>query len=181
VIGREGQQLGVLSLSDALARAREAESDLVLVAPNAQPPVAKIMDFGKYRYEIQKKEKESKKKQKKTELKQMKFRPKIDENDYQTKLKHIRRFIEEGHLVRVTIMFRGREMAFTEKGLDILNQVVADTANFAKCVSKPKLEGRDMHMSLSPLSEEEVRRIEKQDKIDQKEKVAEEPKTEAEE
>ncbi len=172
MIGKDSQQLGVLTLSDALSRAREAESDLVLVAPGAQPPVAKIMDFGKYRYEIQKKEKESKKKQKKTELKQMKFRPKIDDNDYQTKLKHIRRFIEEGHLVRVTIMFRGREMAFTEKGLEILNQVMADTANFAKCVSKPKLEGRDMHMSLSPMSEDESRRVEKQekDKADQKEK-----------
>lgn len=146
-----------------MSRAREVDLDLVMVAPGAQPPVAKIMDFGKYRYEIQKKDRESKKKQKKTELKQMKFRPKIDENDYNTKVKHIKRFIEEGHQVRVTIMFRGREMAFTEKGLEILNQVVEDTFDFAKCVAKPKLEGRDMHMTLSPLSDEESRKIEKQE------------------
>ncbi len=159
MIGDDGEQLGIMGARDAMYRAREKGLDLVLVAPSANPPVARIMDFGKYRYEIQKKTRESKKKQKKTELKQMKFRPKIDENDYHTKMNHVKRFLGEGHMVRVTIMFRGREMAFTEKGLDILNRVMADTTEIAKCVSKPKLEGRDMHMTLSPLSEIERKKV----------------------
>lgn len=162
VIGDDGQQLGILGYQDALMKARERGLDLVLIVPNAKPPVAKILDFGKYRFEIQKKDKESKKKQKKTELKQMKFRPKIDGNDYQTKLRHVVRFLEDGHMVRVTVMFRGREMAFTEKGKDILDKILEDTKTKAKCTAKAKLEGRDMHMTLSPLAESERRKIEKE-------------------
>ncbi len=162
VIGEEGEQLGILGYQDAIMKARERGLDLVLIVPNAQPPVAKILDFGKYRFEIQKKDKESKKKQKRTELKQMKFRPKIDGNDYQTKLRHVIRFLDDGHMVRVTVMFRGREMAFTEKGKEILDHVLEDTKTRAKCTAKAKLEGRDMHMTLSPLSEAERRKIEKE-------------------
>jgi len=158
VITDSGERLGILKLSDALQKARELNLDLVLVAPNGKPPVAKILDFGKLRYELQKKERDSKKKQKKTELKQMKFRPKIDGNDYNTKLKHILRFLEDGHMVRVTIMFRGREMAFTEKGALILEKVIVDTEHTAKCVARPRMEGRDMHMTLSPLSEFEKKK-----------------------
>lgn len=161
VISDTGERLGILKLSDALIKAKEKSLDLVLVAPNGKPPVAKILDFGKLRYELQKKERDSKKKQKRTELKQMKFRPKIDGNDYNTKLKHIVRFLSDGHMVKVTIMFRGREMAFTEKGAEILEKVIVDTDSIAKCISRPKMEGRDMHMTLSPLSELERKKAPK--------------------
>jgi len=174
VISDDGSQLGILGLAEAISKARAKNLDLVLVSPNANPPVAKILDFGKYRFELQKKDKESKKKQKKTELKQMKFRPKIDGNDYHTKLKHICRFIEAGNMVRVTIMFRGREMVFTDKGKEILEKVIEDTKMIAKCVSKPKMEGRDMHMTLSPLSDAERAKMKKEQEKPEEGNVIEE-------
>jgi translation initiation factor IF-3 len=148
VIGKDGEQIGIMKVNEAISVAKRDNLDLILIAPEAKPPVAKVLDFGKYRYELQKKKKNAKKNQKRTELKQMKFRPKIDEHDYQTKLNHIKRFLKDSNMVKVTIMFRGREMAFTE-----------DTKLSAKVTSKPKLEGRDMHMTLSPISEAEQNRI----------------------
>eukprot|EP00828_Plagiopyla_frontata_P011198 TRINITY_DN16168_c0_g1_i3.p1 TRINITY_DN16168_c0_g1~~TRINITY_DN16168_c0_g1_i3.p1 ORF type:complete len:175 (-),score=14.45 TRINITY_DN16168_c0_g1_i3:194-718(-) len=148
-----------MRVKEAISVASRDNLDLVLVAPEAKPPVAKIVDFGKYRYELQKKKKTAQKNQKKTELKQMKFRPKIDEHDYQTKLNHIKRFLKGSNMVKVTIMFRGREMAFTEKGREILDRIAVDTQLVAKVTAKPKMEGRDMHMTLSPINEAEQNRV----------------------
>jgi translation initiation factor IF-3 len=159
VIGKNGEQIGIMKVREAISVAARDDLDLVLVAPEARPPVAKIVDFGKYRYELQKKKKTAQKNQKKTELKQMKFRPKIDEHDYQTKLNHIKRFLKGSNMVKVTIMFRGREMAFTEKGREILDRVAIDTQLVAKVTAKPKMEGRDMHMTLSPINEVEQNRV----------------------
>ncbi len=131
-------------------KAKEYDLDLVMVAPDADPPVVKIMDYGKYRYEQSKKNKRSRKNQKKNILKQIKFRPKIDEHDYQTKLGHIIRFLKAGNKVRVTIMFRGREMSFVEQGRDILDRVAKDVSEIGVVESKPNLVGRDMFMMLVP-------------------------------
>jgi len=150
LIDEDGKQLGVVPTSKALDIAREKGLDLVLVSPNSNPPVARIMDYGKYKYEAVKKAKDARQKQKKTQLKQMKFRPKIDVHDYQTKLKHLRRFLEEGHKVRVTIMFKGREMAFTDKGKEILEKIANDLQDIAVVEGKPRLEGRDMWLNLRP-------------------------------
>ncbi|ACJ75650.1 translation initiation factor IF-3 [Thermosipho africanus TCF52B] len=136
----------------ALELAYSQKLDLILVAPNAKPPVAKIMDYGKYKYELAKREKKAKKNQKIIEVKQMKFRIKIDEHDYQTKLKHIKRFLEAGNKVRVVIMFRGREMAFADKGKEILDRIIKDLQDVASVEKAPKLEGRDMWMMLKPKS-----------------------------
>ncbi|ANQ53870.1 translation initiation factor IF-3 [Thermosipho affectus] len=139
-----------MSTDKALELAYSQKMDLILVAPNAKPPVAKIMDYGKYKYELAKKEKKAKKNQKIIEVKQMKFRIKIDEHDYQTKVKHIKRFIESGNKVRVVIMFRGRELAFAEKGKEILDRIKEDIKDIAVVEKQPKLEGRDMWMMLKP-------------------------------
>ncbi len=148
LIGPEGTQFGIVSRNEALAKARDYGLDLVLVAPNSKPPVCKIMDFGKYMYEQSKKQKKNKASA--NVLKQMKFRPKIDEHDYQTKLSHVKRFLQSGNKVRITIMFRGREMAFTDKGREILNRIAQDLQDIAEVDSPPVLEGRDMRMGLRP-------------------------------
>lgn len=148
LIGSDGSQLGIVKKHEALQKASDEGLDLVLVSPNSNPPVCKIMDFGKYMYEQSKKQKKSKNVS--NVLKQMKFRPKIDEHDYKTKLAHVKRFLESGNRVRITIMFRGREMAFTEKGREILDRVAKDLSDVAEVESKPLLEGRDMRMGLKP-------------------------------
>jgi len=156
VVDEKGKQVGIMPTWKALDMAKSKGLDLVLVAPNADPPVAKIMNFGKYKYEHQKKMREAKKKQKKQQqVKQMKFRVKIDEHDYQTKLKHIKRFLEDGARVRVAIMFIGREIVFTEKGREILDRVAQDVSDIAEVEAPPKLEGRDMWMTLKPKKREE--------------------------
>ncbi len=156
MVDDDGKQLGVMTTRKAISIARERGLDLVLVAPSADPPVAKIMDYGKYKYEVQKKLRETKKKQKKQQqVKQMKFRVKIDEHDYQTKLNHIRRFLEDGARVRVAIMFIGREIVFTDKGKEILERVAQDVSDIAEIEAAPKLEGRDMWMTLKPRKKEE--------------------------
>nr|WP_083756017.1 translation initiation factor IF-3 [Thermotoga petrophila] len=148
VVDENGKMIGVIPTRKALELAKEKGLDLVLVAPNENPPVAKIMDYGKYKYQLTKKQKENKKKT--VQLKQMKFRLNIDEHDYQTKVKHIRRFLEEGHKVRVVVMFIGREMMFAEKGKEILERVIKDTEDLAAVENPPKMEGRDMWMVLKP-------------------------------
>lgn len=150
VIDSDGKQIGVLPTREAIETARRQGLDLVLVSPNSDPPVAKIMDFGKYLYQVSKRQKEAKKRQKQQEIKQMKFRLKIDEHDYQTKLKHIRRFLEDGDKVKVTIMFRGREIAFADRGKQILDKVANDVNDIAIVEAEAKLEGRDMWMQLKP-------------------------------
>lgn len=151
MIGPDGKQLGIMDTREALRLAQEQDLDLVLVGPNADPPVARIMDYSKWRYDQQMAEKEARKKAKRTEVKSIKFRVKIDEHDYQTKLGHIKRFLQEGHKVKVTIMFRGREMAHPELGERILNRVAEDLKDLAVVEMKPEMLGRDMNMLLAPV------------------------------
>ncbi len=152
LIDEDGTNLGVRSISEALSLAEQKGLDLVEVAPNASPPVCRIMDYGKYKYQQQKREKEARKKQKSHTLKEIKMRPKIDVHDYNFKLKAIREFLEDGHKVKVTIFFRGREMAHTEIGQQLLLKVAEDCADVGKIESKPKLEGRFYRMMLAPKS-----------------------------
>jgi translation initiation factor IF-3 len=151
LIGADKTDLGVKPLPEALAIAREAGMDLVEVAANADPPVTRIMDFGKYKYEQDQRRKESRRKASNVVIKEMKFRPKIDAHDYDTKMKHVERFLEEGSKVKLTIMFRGREMAHPELGRKILEKVAERVAEIASIESAPKQDGRNMTMVLNPL------------------------------
>ena len=150
LVGADGQQIGVVDTREALRQAQELELDLVEVAPQAEPPVARIMDYGKFKYERDVKQKEARKKQSRTGLKEIKFRPKIDRHDYATKKGHVERFLAGGNKVKITIMFRGREMAHTELGRRILDRLVADLGDTVNVESLPKQEGRNMIMVISP-------------------------------
>lgn len=150
VIGAEGEQLGIISLDEALRQAREAELDLVEVAPMADPPVAKIMDFGKFKYQQEKKAKESKKKTHSVSIKEIKLRPKIGQNDLDVKRKQATEFLGEGNKVKVTMQFRGREMAYTELGKKVLDQLLLDLKDIAIPDMEAKLEGKSMGLMLSP-------------------------------
>ncbi len=150
LIDAEGQNHGVVSKIEALERAREAGLDLVEVSPDANPPVAKILDFGKFKYQEQKKAAEARKKQKTVEVKEIKMRPNIDDHDYNVKMKSMERFFGEGDKVKVTLRFRGREMAHQQLGRELLLRVKADTEEIAKVESEPRLEGRQMVMVLAP-------------------------------
>lgn len=151
LIGSGGEKLGVKPTPEALSLARAEGLDLVEVAANADPPVCRIMDFGKYRYEQDQKRKESRKKASNVVIKEMKFRPKIDEHDYTTKMKHVERFLHEGSKVKLTIMFRGREMAHPELGRKILERVAEQVKDFAVVESAPKQDGRNMTMVLNAI------------------------------
>lgn len=151
LIDENGENVGVVGTRDAIDRAFAAGLDLVEVSPGANPPVCKIMDLGKYKYELQKKKNEAKKKQKTIEVKELKFRPNIDEHDYQVKMKNMNKFIDEGDKVKVTLRFRGREMAHQELGLEVLNRVRDEMAEKAKVEQKPSMEGRQMVMVLAPV------------------------------
>jgi translation initiation factor IF-3 len=142
--------VGIVSIEDALERARVSDLDLVEVAPQANPPVCRIMDYGKYKYERALRQKEARKKQARIEVKEIKFRPKIDRHDYETKKGHVVRFLEAGARVKVTIMFRGREMAHTELGQRILDRLVEDLDGLATVEQPSKLDGRNMVMVLAP-------------------------------
>jgi translation initiation factor IF-3 len=150
LITEDGDNLGVVSLEDAMARAEEAALDLVEISPNAQPPVCKILDLGKYKYQAQKKAAEARKKQKTFDVKEIKMRPNIDTHDYDVKMRNMRRFFEHGDKVKVTLRFRGREMAHQELGAQLLQRVKEETDEIAKVESEPKLEGRQMIMVLAP-------------------------------
>jgi translation initiation factor IF-3 len=150
LVGADGQQIGVVDTREALRQARELDLDLVEVAPQADPPVCRIMDYGKFKYERDIRQKEARKKQSRTELKEIKFRPKIDRHDYGTKKGHVERFIRGGNKVKVTIMFRGREMAHTDLGRKILDRLVEDLGPMVVVESLPKQEGRNMIMVISP-------------------------------
>ena len=145
-----GEQLGIKTLPDALRIAREMDLDLVEVAPMANPPVCRIMDHGKHLYEEAQRLKESRRKSMATSIKEMKYRPKIGKGDFDTKTKHVREFLDEGHKVKVTIMFRGREMHHPELGMVILEQVEAALIDHAKVEAAPKIDGRNMIMVLAP-------------------------------
>ena len=146
----DGEQLGILPRNDALNLAREAGMDLVEVAATAEPPVCRIMDYGKFRYEEQKKKQEAKKRQTVVQIKEIKLRPKTDEHDYQTKLSHITRFLGDGNRCKVTIFFRGREIVHKDRGQAMLDRVIEDTKEIAKVEQEARAEGRTLHMMLVP-------------------------------
>lgn len=150
LIDAEGEQVGVVHIREAIEMAESAGLDLVEISPNAEPPVCKILDFGKFKYESQKRKAEQKKKQKVIEIKEIKLRPNIDDNDYEVKMRSLRRFIEEGNKVKVTLRFRGRELAHQELGMDVLNRVREDFADITKVEQFPKMEGRQMTMVMAP-------------------------------
>jgi translation initiation factor IF-3 len=150
LIDETGQNVGVVSRVDAMERAETAGLDLVEVSPDADPPVCKIMDFGKFKYQEQKKAAEARKNQKIVEIKEIKMRPSIDDHDYDVKMRSIKRFFEEGDKVKITLRFRGREMAHQELGMDLLQRVKSDLLEDAKVESEPRLEGRQMVMVLAP-------------------------------
>ena len=150
MIGADGDQLGIMTSAAALALAEEKELDLVKIAPNATPPVCKIMDYGKFRFEQLKKEKEAKKNQHVVEVKEIRMSPRIDTNDFNTKVKNAMKFLKDGNRVKVTVRFRGREMAHTSLGADLLKKFGSDCAELATVAKDAKLEGRNMSMFLSP-------------------------------
>ncbi|WP_425466128.1 translation initiation factor IF-3 [Ostreiculturibacter nitratireducens] len=150
LIGADGENVGVVTPAKGLALAEEAGLDLVEISPNATPPVCKIMDYGKFKYETQKKEAEARKKQKIIEIKEIKFRPGTDTHDYEVKMRNVLKFLENGDKVKITLRFRGREMAHQELGVDLLNRVAADVAELGKVEQMPKLEGRQMVMMIAP-------------------------------
>lgn len=150
LIDQNGENIGVVKRDDALRRAQDAGLDLIEISPNVSPPVCKISDYGKYKYEMQKKQSEARKKQKIIELKEVKLRPVIEEHDYQVKLKSMHKFIAEGNKVKVTLRFRGREMSHIEIGMKVLDRIVKDMDDVAKVDLKPKKEGRQVMLVLSP-------------------------------
>lgn len=151
LIGYDGSQMGIYPTAQARRIAEDEGYDLVEIAPNADPPVCRIMDYGKYKYDQAIKAKQARKNQSKIETKEMKFRPKIDVGDYNTKKKHVLRFLEQGDKVKITIMFRGREMSHPDQGLSILEKLSDDLKDVAVIESPPKMEGRNMHMLIAPL------------------------------
>ena len=149
LIDEESNQVGIVDLKEAKARAEETGYDLVEVAPDAKPPVVKMLDYGKYLYEQKKKEKEAKKKQHTIEVKEVRFRPQIEEHDFNTKVGHIRRFIESGNKIKVTIFFRGREMDYKEFGRELMDEIIEATEDIAEVDRQPDMEGHQMDMYLT--------------------------------
>ncbi len=150
VIGAEGEQLGILQRNEAIAMAREIGCDLVEVSSNATSPVCRIMDYGKFKYEQQKKKQDAKKRQAVVQVKEIKVRPKTDEHDYETKLKHIRSFLEDGDRCKVTVFFRGREIVHKDRGIEILERIVKDLEDVGKVEQEPRAEGRTLQMLVVP-------------------------------
>ncbi|NKC14504.1 MAG: translation initiation factor IF-3 [Gammaproteobacteria bacterium] len=150
LIGAEGEQIGVMALDKALEAADEAALDLVEIQPNSDPPVCRLMDFGKFQFQQNKKRKDSRKKQQQVQLKEIKFRPGTEKGDYQTKLRNLKRFLDHGDKAKVTLWFRGREMAHQELGHQLLQRVEADLEELAKVEQRPRLEGRRLTMVMSP-------------------------------
>jgi len=150
VVSAEGEQLGIMPIAQALETARGQDLDLVEVAPDAQPPVCRIMDFGKYKYTQARRLKEARKKQTTIQIKEVKMGPKTEKHDFDFKVKHVRRFLEDGHKAKVTVRFRGREMAHTELGWKMLQKMVEAVADIAVTENNPRMEGRMLHIMLSP-------------------------------
>ena len=150
VIGPEGEQLGILGRNEAIAMAKEHGLDLVEVAATADPPVCRVMDYGKFKYEQQKKKQDAKKRQAVVQVKEIKVRPKTDEHDYETKLKHIRSFLEDGDRCKVTVFFRGREIVHKDRGIEILERIVKDLEDVGKVEQEPRAEGRTLQMLVVP-------------------------------
>lgn len=151
MIAPDGDQIGILPIDDALARAAEYELDLVEVSPNATPPVCKVMDYGKHVFEKKKTQQAGKQKQKQTQLKEVKFRPGTDQGDYNIKLKKLKEFLEEGDKIKITLRFRGREMAHQELGMELMDRVHDDLEEWASVEQRPEMQGRLMTMVMAPL------------------------------
>ncbi|EGV50684.1 bacterial translation initiation factor 3 (bIF-3) [endosymbiont of Ridgeia piscesae] len=149
-MGADGEQLGIVSLSEAKAVADEADMDLVEIVPNAEPPVCRVMDYGKFLFDVKKQKQAAKKKQKQVQVKEVKFRPGTGAGDYQVKLRNLVRFLSDGDKTKVTMRFRGREHAHRELGLELLQRVEADLAEYGQVEQKPAMEGRQMVMVLGP-------------------------------
>jgi translation initiation factor IF-3 len=150
LVDAEGEQVGVVTLEQALANAVEAGLDLVEVAPNADPPVCRVMDYGKYKYQLAKKAQEAKKRQSFTQVKEIKMRPKIEDHDFGFKLRNAKKFLGERNRVKVTVQFRGREIAYTNLGAELLQRVIAELAEVGQPDGPPSMEGRFMHVFISP-------------------------------
>ncbi len=150
VIGADGEQIGIMAIEEALREARSLDLDLVEVSPGANPPVCKIMDYGKYKYELTKKKQETKRKQKSTQIKEIKVRPKTDDHDLETKVRHIEKFISKNDKVKITLVFRGREVVLREQASQVLEKIVSMTEEFAQVEQLPKFEGRVITMLLGP-------------------------------
>jgi translation initiation factor IF-3 len=150
LIDNEGNQLGIVDRKEALEKAAELNLDLVEMSPNAEPPVCKIMDYGKYLFQIGKKEAAAKKKQKRIQVKKLRIRPGIEEGDYQVKLRNLTRFLKDGDKVEISLRFRGREMAYKELGMEVLNRLKEDSSEYSDVEREPKFEGRQMVMILVP-------------------------------
>ena len=150
LIDQNGEQLGIVSIKEALAKAKEAGLDLVEFSPQAKPPVCKIADYGKFKFDLKKKTREQKKKQKVIHLKEIKLRPKIDQHDYNFKLEHIKKFLTHGDKVKVTMMFRGREIVHSELGMELINKVITDLEGLMIMEKEPKMEGRNIIMVIAP-------------------------------
>ena len=153
VIDSEGEQLGVLSKDEALSKAEQVELDLVLVSPNAKPPVARIMDYGKYRYEQQRKEREQRQNQKQVNLKEVRLSPTIEKNDFETKLRQARKFLEKGDKVKASIRFRGRAITHKEIGREVLERFAEELKDVAEVEQRPKMEGRSMSLQMAPTAD----------------------------
>lgn len=150
LVGVDGEQIGVVSIKDALGRAEEVGLDLVEIAAQAEPPVCRIMDYGKFVFEQKKKQQDAKKKQKQTQVKEVKFRPGTEEGDYQVKLRNLVRFLSDGDKAKVTLRFRGREMAHQQLGMDLLKRVEGDLSEYGTVEQYPRMEGRQMVMVIAP-------------------------------
>ena len=156
LIDEKGEKRGIVKIADALQMAEDAALDLVEVAPTAKPPVCRIMNYGKYRFQQQKKDKDARKKQKSHVVKEIKMRPKIDKHDYDFKVKAIRKFLKEGNKVKTSIFFRGREMAFLDRGREVLNKVILEVEELGKVESEPRMEGSYMRIMIAPLPPEVI-------------------------
>ena len=150
LIGADGEQVGVVTRDEALDNARRASLDLVLIAPDAEPPVVKVMDYGKHLFELKKTKAAQRKKQKQIQIKEMKFRPGTEEGDYQVKLRNLKRFLEDGDKAKVSLRFRGREVVHPEIGLNLMSRIAEDLTEIGQVESEPKFEGRQMIMVLAP-------------------------------
>jgi translation initiation factor IF-3 len=149
-VGPDGSQIGIISTREAMAMAESQGLDLVEIAPNAQPPVCRIMDYGKYKYELEKKDKAAKKHQSATKVKEVQLHPNVGDHDYDTKMRHMRAFLEEGHRVKIGVFFRGRESAHQDIGFNLMNRVIKDCQDLATPEQAPKFLGRNLFMLLSP-------------------------------
>ncbi len=150
MIGGDGEQIGIVTIEEAISKAEESEMDLVEIAPDAEPPVCRIMDYGKHIFEEKKRQAEARKKQKQTQVKEIKIRPGTEEGDYQVKLRNLKRFLEDGDKTKITLRFRGREMAHQELGMEMMKRIESDLDELGAVEQMPKMEGRQMHMVIAP-------------------------------